>query len=156
MHCKVCGSDQLIETEYETGSLRAPALECVKCHALNLDERAAKSERDLDSVRRAVAARQSAGMPYDSGTHRTDAGAVAAAIVESVVSHVDVVLARVRVALEFCSQMTDGEVGKAVADARGGIQEIEALMDDLGRRCDRATRREAEGSAEARTKKANG
>lgn len=140
MRCRVCGHDGMGETEYRTGSVRAPALECRRCHAIQLDERVAKSEQERDSVRRALVARQSAGNP-DSGTYRTDAGAISAAVVDSVVSEVGDVLAEVRVAHEFLAQMTDGELGKAVADAQSGIQRVEALMDDLARRCARETRR---------------
>src|SRR5437868_5779201 len=143
MKCRVCGHDGLGEAEYRTGTVRAPALECKRCHAIQLDEGIATSAEERDSVRRAVAARMNA-MHSDSGTYRTDSGALSASIVDSTVSQVDVVLAEIRVALEFCSQMTDGELGKAVADAQGGIQRIETIMADLGRQCEEANRREAD------------
>lgn len=44
-------------SEYRTGSVRAPARECAICHALVLDEQAATSEEERDSVRLAAAAR---------------------------------------------------------------------------------------------------
>jgi hypothetical protein len=143
MRCKVCGHDELFETEYRTGKLTAPALECAKCHALDLDERVAKSDEDRDSVRRAVAARQSAGVAYDSGTQWSGPASISVAQVDSVVSEVDVVLAEIRMCLEFCGQMTDGEMGKAVGDAQDGVRRIEGLIADLRRRCERATKRGA-------------
>jgi hypothetical protein len=141
MHCKVCGHEGLIEAEYRTGEFTAPALECSKCQAIHLDERAAKSEKDLDSVRRAVVARHSASGPDDSGTHRTHPGTIPADQVDAVVSEVDVVLAEVRLALDVLRQVSSGEAAKAVADALGGIHRITMLIDDLGRRCEKATRR---------------
>ncbi len=44
-------------SEYCAGSVRAPAMECAHCHALLLDEAAATSEQERESVRMAVAAR---------------------------------------------------------------------------------------------------
>jgi hypothetical protein len=151
MRCKVCGYDGLVDAEYRTGDFTAPALECSKCHAIHLDERAAKSEEDLDSVRRALVARHSASDPYDSGMHRTDRGSLPADQVDAVISEIDVVLAEVRLALDFLGQVTNGEATNAVARALRGIQRITGLIDDLGRRCEKATRRRAtdDGSGRA-------
>jgi hypothetical protein len=55
--CSVCGSDRFIASEYKMDGGKAPALECVRCHALNLDEAAASSDEERDCVRLAVAAR---------------------------------------------------------------------------------------------------
>ena len=44
-------------SEYRTDSVRAPARECAVCHALVLDEEAATSQEERDSVRVAAAAR---------------------------------------------------------------------------------------------------
>jgi hypothetical protein len=57
MRCNICGGDRLTASEYRTGSVRAPAMECVACHAIVLDESLATSEQERDSVRLAVAAR---------------------------------------------------------------------------------------------------
>ncbi len=132
MQCKVCGFDRLREAEYKTGELRAPALECERCHALNLDERVAKSERDLDSVRKALVARQTAS--FDSGTHRTSR-TLAVAEVEPVAREVELVVTEARVCLEFLAQTTEGELAKAVEDARRCNQRIGALIEDLVLRC---------------------
>ncbi len=144
MRCKVCGCEQLIDGESKTGSIRASGIECDRCHALNLDDRTAQSDKDRDSVRRALAGKQRTGHP-ESGTQRTSAIGLAAAV-DAVVSEVEVVLAELRVAHEFLAQMVGGELGKAVGDARDCVQRIETLMTDLGRRCERATRRELEAT----------
>lgn len=57
MQCSVCRGEQFVATEYKMDGAAAPALECVRCRALNLDETVARSKEDLDSVRMAVAAR---------------------------------------------------------------------------------------------------
>jgi hypothetical protein len=57
MQCNVCGGERFTKSEYQMDPGPAPALECLHCHALNLDEEAARSEEERDSVRLAVAAR---------------------------------------------------------------------------------------------------
>ena len=57
MRCLICGGDVFILSEYRTDTVRAPARECAICHALVLDEEAATSEEERDSVRLAAAAR---------------------------------------------------------------------------------------------------
>ncbi len=57
MQCSVCRGDQFVASEYKMEGVQAPALECKRCRALNLDESVARSKEDLDSVRMAVAAR---------------------------------------------------------------------------------------------------
>jgi hypothetical protein len=57
MQCSVCRGERFIESEYKMDGVQAPALECTRCHALNLDETVARSKADIDSVRLAVAAR---------------------------------------------------------------------------------------------------
>jgi hypothetical protein len=57
MQCSVCGGEHFVAARYKMDGVYAPALECARCHALNLDEAAARSVEDLDSVRMAVAAR---------------------------------------------------------------------------------------------------
>ncbi len=134
MQCKVCGHYDLVETEYRTGDRRAPALECARCHAINLDERTAKSERDLESVQRVVAARPAPGA--------LDSSPISTAQVDFAVSEIDVCLAEARVALEFASRVARGEVGKAVADARRAILDAGIVVERLGTMCAQATTRE--------------
>ncbi len=58
MLCHVCGGDRFAEVEYTTtAKVRAPAFECTRCHAIALDESAARSEEERESVRLAKAAR---------------------------------------------------------------------------------------------------
>jgi hypothetical protein len=57
MCCNICGGENFTVSEYCTDGVRAPARECATCHALVLDEEAASSEAERDSVRLAVAAR---------------------------------------------------------------------------------------------------
>jgi hypothetical protein len=58
MHCHVCGGDRFSHVEYTAADdVRAPAFECVRCHAIGLDEAAARSEEERESVRLAKAAR---------------------------------------------------------------------------------------------------
>jgi hypothetical protein len=110
-----------------------PALECAKCHAINLDARVTKSDTDRAQFGSPSDGRiQAAGMP----TTRTSDG-LSPAEVDSVVSEVDVALAEPRFALEFLEKVTDGETGKAVADAQHAVQRIETLVEDPGRRCPR-------------------
>jgi hypothetical protein len=60
MHCNVCGGSRFLSTEYNTGSKRAPALECTKCHALVLDQAVARTDEERESVKMAVALRTAA------------------------------------------------------------------------------------------------
>jgi hypothetical protein len=57
MGCSVCGKDRFVTKEYRMDAGEAPALECVHCGTLNLDESVARNERDRSSVRLAIAAR---------------------------------------------------------------------------------------------------
>lgn len=57
MHCNVCGHGRFVSTEYNTGDLRAPALECASCHTLVLEEGVARTEKERESVRMAIALR---------------------------------------------------------------------------------------------------
>ena len=57
MQCSVCRGEHFVASQYKLDGAYAPALECTRCHALNLDEAVARSKEDLDSVRMAVAAR---------------------------------------------------------------------------------------------------
>lgn len=57
MVCNVCGANNFTTVEYRTGSIRAPAFECARCKALSLDESAAGSREELDSVRIVAAKR---------------------------------------------------------------------------------------------------
>ena len=66
MKCSVCGGDQFVASQYKMESGFAPALECTRCRALNLDEAVAHSKQDLDSVRMAVAARAASVLDSDS------------------------------------------------------------------------------------------
>jgi len=43
--------------EYASQHGRAPALECTRCRALNLDESVAQSDKERDSVKLAIAVR---------------------------------------------------------------------------------------------------
>jgi hypothetical protein len=144
MRCKVCGHHGLIETAYRVGQVTAPAQECERCHAIQLDERLAKSEQDLDSVRQALAARQAAVDTYsDSGMHRTATGTLPVGQVDAAIGEIELLLAHVRVALEFLSATTHGETAKAVADVQGAVQRMDGIIDDLGKRCARAIATEA-------------
>jgi predicted nucleic-acid-binding Zn-ribbon protein len=63
MACTVCGGNRFARDEYRMDSGTAPALRCIKCGTLNLDESAAESERGRSSVRLAIAARVIASEP---------------------------------------------------------------------------------------------
>jgi hypothetical protein len=56
--CEVCGWDDFVRTEYECEVGRVPALECARCHAINLSEDAARTEEERTSVRMAIAVRE--------------------------------------------------------------------------------------------------
>jgi hypothetical protein len=55
--CEVCGGTEFVPAEYTSEAGRAPALECIRCRALNLDESAAHDEKERDSVKLAKAVR---------------------------------------------------------------------------------------------------
>jgi hypothetical protein len=57
MVCTTCGGVRFDRSEYRTGEVNAPAFECIECHTLNLDESAANSDEERESVRQAKAAR---------------------------------------------------------------------------------------------------
>jgi hypothetical protein len=141
MRCLVCGSDDLRQAEYKTGSVRAPAFECGRCHAIQLDEVAASSEEDRESVRLAVAARQAAVSPFESATMRT-ARHLTIEEVDAVCSEASLVLAEARVCLDSLAQSPSADPGsaKAVADASDAIRRLDTLVEDLARRCDKAAK----------------
>lgn len=151
MRCLVCGSDDLRRAEYKTGDVRAPAFECGRCHAIHLDEIAASSEEDRESVRRAVAARQAAVSPFESATVRVPAG-LTIEDVDAVCSEANLVLAEARVCLDWLAQSsTEGDSAKAIADATDAVRRIGTLVDDLARRCAKAAKSE-QSRGGARTK----
>ena len=57
MLCNVCGCSDFLPAEYKSEIARAPALECARCHALVLDEGAAATEEERESVKLAKAIR---------------------------------------------------------------------------------------------------
>ncbi len=57
MQCEVCGWDDFVEAEYVSEHGRAPALECTRCYALNLTEDAARTSGEHDSIKLAIAVR---------------------------------------------------------------------------------------------------
>jgi hypothetical protein len=57
MVCRTCGGVRFVPTEHKTKEASVPALECVECHALNLQENVANSEKKRDTVREGKAAR---------------------------------------------------------------------------------------------------
>jgi hypothetical protein len=57
MVCEVCSWDAFVPAEYVTIAGRAPALECARCHALNLTPDAARSEDERELIRHALAVR---------------------------------------------------------------------------------------------------
>jgi hypothetical protein len=57
MICRNCRGERFTIREYKTSKVRAPALECETCGVLDLDEAAAASEDERESVRLAKAAR---------------------------------------------------------------------------------------------------
>jgi len=142
MRCKTCGGDRLVETRYRFGERsNAPALECERCHAIDLDELLATTKDELDSVRLAVAARWgSKAPPAESGSFRASP-TLSAAEVEGVCSEVDLATAEIRLCLEFLVAVSTGESWKAVIDAHRSLYRIQTLVDDLAKRCERETRR---------------
>ena len=67
MRCNICGGDRFNPAEYRADGVVAPAKECATCRALVLDEEAATSEADRNSVRLAVAARAAHSVPDPKG-----------------------------------------------------------------------------------------
>jgi hypothetical protein len=55
--CEVCGGTDFIRATYSTEGTVAPAFECTRCHALVLDEAAAETDDERESVRKAKAVR---------------------------------------------------------------------------------------------------
>jgi hypothetical protein len=142
MRCLVCGSDDLKRAEYKTGDVRAPAFECGRCHAIHLDEVAASSDEDRESVRRAVAARQAAVSPFESATVRVSSS-LTIDDVDAVCSEAHLVIAEARVCLDWLAQSPpDTNSAKAVADTMDAMHRLGALMDDLARRCAKASKSE--------------
>ena len=48
---------RFVESEYRVGTLRAPALQCARCKAIELDESAADAQSERELVYLALAAR---------------------------------------------------------------------------------------------------
>ncbi len=60
MCCTVCFGQSFVAIEYVTKeSVRAPALRCLRCEAIHLDEAVARSDEERESVRLAKAERAS-------------------------------------------------------------------------------------------------
>jgi hypothetical protein len=57
MRCDVCGGTGFTATEYRTGEMSAPAMECIRCHAIVLEEGAARTKEERESVKIAIAMR---------------------------------------------------------------------------------------------------
>jgi hypothetical protein len=57
MKCGVCGGTKFVSTEYKTGEMNAPALECSTCLAIVLEECVARTEEERESVKTAIALR---------------------------------------------------------------------------------------------------
>ncbi len=55
--CEICGAHEFAPAEYASDAGRAPALECTRCKALILDERAAYTEEERESVKLAKGVR---------------------------------------------------------------------------------------------------
>jgi hypothetical protein len=56
--CTVCGGHGFVAVEYVTKeAIRAPALKCLLCNAIHLDEAVARSSEERESVRLAKAER---------------------------------------------------------------------------------------------------
>jgi hypothetical protein len=133
MGCTVCGHEALVETEYRAGGVVARALECARCHAITLDERTARSPHDLDSVRQAMAARQSAGSPYDSGAHCAAPGHVTLRPVETALNELEVLIAEARSTVDVLAQTTQGIPRDAAKDVQRTLRRIAALIGDLAK-----------------------
>lgn len=58
MGCAVCGNRGFRRTSYRTHHGTCPALTCLACQAITLDEAAAKNDEERASVRIAIAARR--------------------------------------------------------------------------------------------------
>ncbi|HSY21763.1 MAG TPA: hypothetical protein VK841_06595 [Polyangiaceae bacterium] len=132
MGCSVCGHETLVETEYRTGGVSARALECASCRAISLDERAARSARDLDSVRQAIAARQLAGTTHDAKPSASP-GNIPRRPVDSALNELEILIAEARSAVDIVAQTAHGLSRDAATDVQRTLQRIGALVGDLGK-----------------------
>jgi hypothetical protein len=57
MKCNVCGGSRFVAIEYRMGDMGAPAMECVKCRAIVLEEGVARTKEERESVKIAIAMR---------------------------------------------------------------------------------------------------
>jgi hypothetical protein len=57
MQCEVCDWEDFVAADYATEQGRAPALQCVRCGALNLHESAASNDAERAAVRLAALVR---------------------------------------------------------------------------------------------------
>ena len=133
MGCSVCGHETLVETEYRTGGVNARALECASCRAISLDERAARSARDLDSVRQAIAARQLAGTTHDAAKPWASPGNIPRRPVDSALNELEILIAEARSAVDIVAQTAQGISRDAATDVQRTLQRIGALVGDLGK-----------------------
>jgi hypothetical protein len=83
MRCPICNAENAFEaTEYVMprlgGTVRAPALECLECHAVVLNEVAAHSTQELEAVREAQRLRHSMSGPTEHGRASRRSGQVGA------------------------------------------------------------------------------
>jgi hypothetical protein len=141
VRCTICGHTELVEIEYRAAGVRAPALECRRCHAINLDERAGASDEGRESIRHAMAARQAATY-VDAAAAEGPSRTISASHVDVTISEIDALLARALVGLEFLARSTrDPQSMARVARAQEIIQRMAAVADELGKECAKSTAR---------------
>jgi hypothetical protein len=151
VRCTICGHTELREIEYKAGGVRAPALECRRCRAINLDERAGSSDEGRESIRQAMAVRQAATY-VDAAAAETQSRPISASRIDVTISEIDALLARALVGLEFLVHATPDAQSQArarIARAQQVIQRMAVVADELGRECADSTTREpaAKGGA---------
>lgn len=61
MRCNVCGGADFVACDYRMGDVVAPALGCLRCKAIALDESLARTGEERESVKLAIAMRTAVG-----------------------------------------------------------------------------------------------
>lgn len=138
VRCTVCDSNRLSRSEYVAGHVKAPALQCQSCGALQLHESAANSTSEQKAVLQALSAREAMLGVWEpsSGTRRISPF-LAVNEIEDLCSEIDLAVARVCHHLESLGGTPNADGTNEVAAARGELHWVRDRVQDLARRLGR-------------------
>jgi CheY-like chemotaxis protein len=130
MKCEVCGGDSLTAIEYRTPDLCAPAFECDRCKAINLDETLAQSAQEREWVRDALARRATAGGALASNGVAPSPSRSATRALHDICDEIGDLLAEAQSTLLSLAR-TDTESAEGIASTERTMRQIAGLVESL-------------------------